>query len=445
MKKLLVTTLLSAVALLPSCASAKEVRQEQTAVAGEQARPIAITHANILTASSPLIEDGTVVFANGRIVSVGKTVKVPGNAEIIDAEGRWVTPGLIDPHSHLGVYPTPLLPSNMDLNEKTGNNTAGISAEDAVWPQDPGFEKARRGGVTTLTILPGSTNLIAGKGVTLKNVEAATVKEMKFPNAPYFLKMACGENPIKIYGGAGKKPFTRMGVMSEFRKAWAKAREYKEKHEADPSAPVDLQLETMAKVLDGEIIPVVHCYRADEMAHLIDISHEYGFKIGAFHHATEAYKIAPLLKAEDIGVATWARRWGFKMEAYDASDATPGFLEDAGVKMALHSDNSILIQHMNTEAALALASARRAGYDFGYETAIKWITADPAELMGIADQTGTLEPGKMADIVLWSGDPFDVYSVADKVFIDGVSVVDDAETDEESSDFLAGQYGEEVQ
>lgn len=444
MKFIAIISVIGVLALVPPCANAREVKTDSSTFSGNQVGVVAITNANILTAASPLIDGGTIVFENGKIVAVGTDVSVPADAEVIDAEGRWITPGIIDAHSHLGIYPTPLLPSNIDLNEKTGNNTSHISARDAVWPQDPGFEKARQGGVTTLAILPGSTNLFAGRGVTLKNVQSVTVEEMKFPGAPEFLKMACGENPIKIYGGMGKAPFTRMGVVAEFRNIWTAADKYRKKRDSNPDEPIDLKMETLAKTLNGEIIPVFHCYRTDEMAHMIEVSKEFGFQIGSFHHATEAYKIADLLQSEGIGVATWARRWGFKMEAYDASDAMPAVLEDVGVKTALHSDNSILIQRLNVEAALALASSRRAGYDFGYETAIRWITANAADLMGISEVTGTLEVGKMADIVLWSDDPFSVYALTDKVFIDGDLVFDRAEEVKTASDFLTGQYGAEV-
>lgn len=415
---------------------------EASMAAGSPA--IAIANARILTATSPVVERGTIVFRNGRIVAVGEAAPIPEDARVIDAAGRWVTPGLIDPHAHLGVFPTPLLPSTMDLNEKSGNNTAEVAAGDGLWPQDPGFERARQGGVTSMVILPGSTNLVGGRGITVKNVAATTVAQMKFPGAPEFLKMSCGENPIKVYGGQGKVPFTRMAIPAEFRKAWAEASRYRAARPApragggDP--PQDYRLEAMAGVLDGDIIPIFHCYRADEMAHMIDISHEFGFQIGAFHHATEAYKIAPMLAAENIGVATWARRWGFKMEAYDAPDAGVAMLEAAGVTVALHSDNAILIQRMNMEASLALAAARRAGFRGDYESAIRWITIRPARLMGIADETGSLEPGKMADIVLWSGDPFSIYSRADQVYVDGVLVHErEVPPPGPASDFLVGQ------
>ena len=425
-------------AMMPSCASA------QMNGAESEKGLTAIVNATVLTAHSPRIDSGTVLFENGRIIAVGADVTVPVDAEIIDASGRWVTPGLIDPHSHLGIFPTPLLPTTMDLNERNANNTAQVSAEGAIWPQDPGFAMARAGGVTSLAILPGSSNMFGGRGVTIKNIEGVSASDMLFPGAPEFLKMSCGENPIKVYGGKAQAPYTRMGVVAEFRQAWADASHYKSKRDAasktgSPHA-VDLQMESLAGVLDGEIIPVFHCYRADEMMQMIEIAREFDFQIGAFHHATEAYKIADQLVEENISVATWARRWGFKMEAYDSTDATVAMLEEDGVTVSLHSDNALLVQRMNLEAAMALSSARKVGLGYSHETAIQWVTSRPADLMGIADQTGTLETGKMADIVIWSGDPFSVYTHADLVFIDGELVHDriHLETTPES-DFLTGQ------
>ncbi|MEX6634518.1 amidohydrolase [Hyphococcus lacteus] len=413
----------------------------------------AIINATILTAAGPRIDGGTIILSGGKITAIGKDVSVPQNANVIDANGRWITPGIIDAHSHLGVFPSPSLPSNRDGNEKTGNNTAEVWAEHAIWPQDPAFDAARDGGVTSLVVLPGSTNLFGGRSVTLKNVPAVSVQAMKFPDAPQGLKMACGENPVRLYGSKARTPFTRMGNIAGFREHWQKAKAYQQKRlkhrtavragSAKPDAfTVDLQLETLADVLDGKIIPHIHCYRADEMTQMVDVSKEFGFNIGAFHHAVEAYKIADMLAKENIGVATWANRWGFKFEAYDAIDANAAILEKAGVNTILHSDSAKLIQRLNVEAALGMASARRSGLNFDRETAIKWITANPAKLLDIIDETGTLEVGKMADVVLWSADPFSVYARADQVYIDGVLMVDRATNEYQNhSDFELGQPG----
>ncbi|MGQ3026542.1 MAG: amidohydrolase family protein, partial [Sphingopyxis sp.] len=319
----------------------------------------------------------------------------------------------------------------------------------------PVFTKARAGGVTSLLILPGSANLFGGRGVSVKNVPAVTVQQMKFPGAPYTLKMACGENPKGRYGSRGRAPATRMGEVAGFRRAWIDAAEYgrkvdayEKKHargEGGEAPKRDLGLETLAGVLKGDILVQNHCYRADEMAVMLDVGHEFGYKTRAFHHAVEAYKIADLLVADDVCVATWATRWGFKMEAYDAIEENAAILSKAGVCVAIHSDEQRLIQRLNVESAVAIAAGRRAGIDIPQEEAIKWITLNPAKIMGIADKTGSLEPGKMADVVLWSKNPFSVYAIAEKVFIDGALVLDTSDpATRYRSDFEIGQpVGEE--
>ncbi|PKM18570.1 MAG: amidohydrolase [Gammaproteobacteria bacterium HGW-Gammaproteobacteria-15] len=402
----------------------------------------AIVGATILTAAGPQLNGGTVILQNGKILQVGENIAIPADAVVIDGKGKWVTPGIIDIHSHLGVFSSPGVPSMRNGNEKTAKNTAEVWAEHSIWPQDPGFEQARRGGVTTLAILPGSANLFGGRSVTIKNVPAVSVQAMKFPAARYGAKMACGENPI-TYAARGNDPFTRMGNMAGFRSAFIDAQAYLERRNTtkDRSAfKVDLKLETLAGILAGEIDTHIHCYRADEMMQMIDLSKEFGFNITAFHHATEAYKIADILAKENIAIATWADRWGFKLEAYDAVPLNVAALEWAGVHTMLHSDSATLIQRLNIEAAMAIASAKRVNKTISREEAIRWITLNPAVSMAIADRTGSLEPGKMADVVVWSADPFSVYAVAEKVYIDGVLLVDrtQAATAPES-DFLLGQ------
>ncbi len=410
----------------------------------------AIVNADILTADGPEIPSGALVMSGGRIVAVGADVVPPPDAVVIDAHGRTVTPGIIDPHSHLGVYATPAVAAMSDGNEATDPDTAEVWAEHSVWPQDPGFARALAGGVTTLEILPGSANLFGGRSVVLRNVAATTVQAMKFPGAPYDLKMACGENPKRVYGGKDRFPSTRMGNVAGYRAAWIKARDYLRKwddyhakvakgEKADPPDR-DLQLDTLAGVLRGEIRIQNHCYRADEMAQMIDISHEFGFHIAAFHHASESYKIADLLRREGICSVTWAEWWGFKMEAFDGIEENAAMLQRAGACVTLSSDNANLIQHLNVEAALAMAAGNRAGLAITRPEAIGWITLAPARALGIDSKTGSLLPGKMADVVIWSGDPFSVYSVADQVFIDGALAWDAHDAAHQpKSDFLVGQ------
>src|SRR4029079_7118936 len=285
--------------------------------------PLVIRNVTLMTAAGPSIKNGSIAIVDGKIVGVGANVTVPAGATVIDGNGKYVTPGIIDTHSHLGVYAAPGVQALSDGNEATNPVTAYVWAEHSVWPQDPQFPRNLAGGVTTLQVLPGSANLIGGRSVVLKVVPARTVQGMKFPGAKYGLKMACGENPKRVYGNRGG-PSTRMGNVAGYRAAWIRAVDYRKKgdkgngdHKGDPPSR-DLGLETLAEVLRGNMLVHNHCYRADEMAQMIDIAHEFGYKIRSFHHGVEAYKIAALLKKEDISASIWADWGSFKMEALDA-------------------------------------------------------------------------------------------------------------------------------
>jgi imidazolonepropionase-like amidohydrolase len=413
---------------------------------------IAIVGATVLTGTGAEIANGTVLLAGGRIEAVGAGLPVPEGYQRIDGAGRWVTPGVIDAHSHVGVWSQPeSVDAHNDVNELTEPNTAQVWAEHSLWPQDPGFDTAREAGVTTMMLLPGSGNLFGGRTVTVRNVPALTVQEMKFPGAPYGLKIACGENPMRTYGGRGRSPASRMGNVAGYRRAWIEAADYRRRQDAwrrsgtgDPPRR-DLQLETLAGVLAGEILVQNHCYRADEMAIMIDVAREFGFRIRTFHHANEAYKIAPLLVREDICVATWTSWWGYKMEVFDAIEENAALVHQAGGCAIIHSDDATVIQHLNQEAAAALSAGRRAGLNISEGEAIRWITANPARALGIAETTGTLEPGKRADVVLWSANPFSIYARADRVWIDGATVFDRRDPAwRRHSDFLVGQPGQEL-
>ena len=365
----------------------------------------------------------------GRIAHIGQGPNSEG-AQVIEAKGQWLTPGIIDVHSHLGVYPSPSVASTSDGNEATAPSTAQVWAEHSVWPQDPQFGLALEGGVTSLQILPGSANLFGGRGVTLKNVPSRTVMGMKFPDAPHGLKMACGENPKRVYGTRKSAPSTRMGNVAGYRAEWIKALEYKAKWDAydptgDKQAPTrDLKLETLVGVLDGDILVHNHCYRADEMATMIEIAKEFGYKIGTFHHAVESYKIADLLAQEGICSAMWADWWGFKLEAFDGIQQNVALVDQAQACAIVHSDSARDIQHLNQEAAKAMTAGRRMGMDITAARALRWITLNAAQALGVAAQTGSIEVGKAADLVLWDRDPMSVYSKAQQVFIDGYRYYD---------------------
>jgi imidazolonepropionase-like amidohydrolase len=410
--------------------------------------PTLVTNVTIFDGEGGSIAKGQVLFADGKIVALGETVTAPEGATVIDGTGKVVTPGIIDIHSHLGDYPSPGVEANSDGNEATGPITADVWAEHSVWPQDPGFSRAlANGGVTTLQILPGSANLMGGRSVVLKNVYARTVQGMKFPGAPYGLKMACGENPKRVYGSKGRQPSTRMGNIAVDRQTWAKAVEYKrkwDKYEKDGGdAPTrDIAMDTLRGVLDGEILVQNHCYRADEMAIVMDMAKEFGYHVAAFHHAVEAYKIGDLLKQNGTCAAVWADWWGFKMESYDAISENLALLQKAGTCAMIHSDDENGIQRLNQEVAKALAAGRRAGIDISDAVAWEWLTINPAKALGIADRTGSLKAGKMADVVLWNGNPFSVYSRPEKVWIDGALLYDATNPKlRPVSDFELGQPG----
>ena len=392
-------------------------------------RTTVIRNVNILTAAGPLIRSGAILLQNGKIAAVGATVDTPADALVIDGAGKYVTPGIIDDHSHLGVYAAPGGQALSDGNELTNPSTPNVWAEHSVWPQDPQFPRNLAGGVTTLQVLPGSGNLIGGRSVVLKVVPGRTVQSMKFPGAKYGLKMACGENPKRVYGQRGG-PSTRMGNVAGYRSAWIRGQEYRRKwdkwnadHKGD--APTrDLANETLAEVLRGNILVHNHCYRADEMAQMIDIAHEFGYKIRSFHHGVEAYKIADLLAKEGISGSIWADWGSFKMEALDAVKANLALVDHAGARAIVHSDDPSGSQRLNQEAAKAMAAGAEIGIPVSDEQAIKWLTINPAWAVGLDDKIGSLETGKNADVVLWSGNPFSVYSKPEKVWVDGALLYD---------------------
>ena len=438
--------------------------------------PVLIRGATLLTGTGELLDGADVLLADGHIQAVGKNLAAPDGARIVDAHGKWVTPGIIDIHSHLGVYATPAIEGLDDGNEATSPVTANVWAEHSIWPQDPGFETALEGGVTTLQILPGSANLIGGRSVVVKNVQAATYQAMKFPGAAYGLKMACGENPKRVYGSNHQAPSTRMGNVAGYRQAFADAQDYQngwdkyyrdlddfnkrksaatdgtkkskdkdaaaEKTSVPPAPPKrDLKLESLAQVLKGNIRVHMHCYRSDEMATMLDVADEFGFKIVAFHHAVEAYKISDLLAERGVCAAMWADWWGFKMEAFDGVQENLAMVDFPEHSCAIvHSDSADGIQRLNQEAAKAMAHGERVGLHIPPERAIRWLTANPAKSLGLEDRIGTLEAGKGADVVVWNRNPFSVYALAEQVYIDGALRFDRANPPNPRSDFLLGKH-----
>lgn len=455
----------------------RATRDRAAALNNPGAPAIAIRHATIMTAHGETISDGTIVLAHGAIAALGAaaSVTVPGDARVIDAAGKFVTPGLIDAHSHLGVYAAPGTHATDDGNEASAPVTAQVRAQYGYWPQDPQIARAIAGGVTSALILPGSANLVGGEGFAVVMRPGRISDDVAFPGAPRTIKMACGENPKRVYAEKGG-PRTRMGEYAAFRTAFNEARTYLAKQAAydraralwlkkkaraaeldarqtDPRLrvkvepapempPVDLRLETLAAVMRGDVLVQVHCYKASDMAEMIAVADESGFRIRSFHHALEAYKIRDVLAARGIAVNTWSDWWGFKLEAFDGIPENAALVTQQGGRATIHSDSPIGIQRLNQDAAKAMASGRAAGIAISEDQALRWVTANPAWVLGIDEVTGTLEPGKRADVVLWSGSPFSVYSRAELV-IAGGDVTYDRSAGPTPSDFELGNSATE--
>jgi len=406
-----------------------------------QVGAILITGATVMTATGEVLSKGWVRVRDGRIEALG-TGPAPeaGDIERLDATGLWLTPGIIDVHSHLGVYPSPGIAATRDGNEMTGAVTAGVWAEHSFWPEDPGLERALRGGVTTLHALPGSGNLIGGRGVTLRLKRTRGARAMRFPGAPDSVKMACGENPKRVYGSRNSAPSTRMGNLRGYREAFFAAERFLKESKGKSASELkrDLANETLAGVLEGRILPQVHCYTSQDMISFLQVADEFGFKVRAFHHALEAYKIRDILAARDIAVATWADWWGFKLEGWDGIPQNAGLIHTSGGRAIIHSDSGEGIQRLNQEASKAWRAAREGGLDVSEQDALSWITANAAWALGIEDEVGTIAAGKRADLVLWSHHPLSVYAKASRVFIDGVTVFDSTKPRAVRSDFELG-------
>jgi len=384
------------------------------------AADMAIINAHILPVGAPPIENGTILVTDGTIEAVGSNIEVPeGTGEVVDAAGRFVMPGIIDVHSHMGVYPWPSANAHGDGNEATDPITPRVWAGDSFRVMDPALSRARAGGVTTLQVLPGSANLIGGQAVVVKLRHSRTLDGLLFKEAPRGIKMACGENPKRVYQGDTDGPSTRMGNLATMRQAFQGALDYREARRTyrDPP-PVDLDNEVLLDVIDGKIRVHVHCYRHDDIEGIYRVMDDFGIQVASFQHALEAYKVRDLIAAHGTGIATWPDWWGFKMEAYDGIPDNAVLNKSAGVVVAIHSDSHNTVQRMYTEAAKLLRTG------MSEADALETITLDPARLLGIDDRVGSIAVGKAADLAMYKLHPLDAYTLVERTWVDGELVFD---------------------
>lgn len=447
-------------------------RSAEAPVSKPAHKPTLIRNGTVLTAAGKTFVNGHVLLVDGRIADVGEGAgTAPADGVVLDAKGGFITPGLIDTHSHVGVYAWPGTIGSEDGNEMTNPTTPHVRSESGFWPQDPAIWRALSGGVTTIQVLPGSGNVIGGRSFVAHLKPEGSARAMRYPGAPEGMKMACGENPKRFYGSKGREPMSRMGLVATLRNALQKALEYRRaqqrwqrdldlwraRHTAEegkpppPTAkpdgspddppegpPRDFGLETLVGVLEGKILVHHHCYRADEMHQVLDIAREYGYQVRSFHHAVEAYKLADRLAAEDVAVSTWVDWWGFKMESFDGVPQNVALVQRAGARPILHSDSAVEMRRLNQEAAKARAAGERFGLTASDDQVLRWVTANPAWALGIDGDVGTLEKGKRADVVVWNASPFSVYSLAQQVLVDGAVVYDRAAHQVPISDFELG-------
>jgi imidazolonepropionase-like amidohydrolase len=386
---------------------------------------LAITGGKVLTITQGTLEGGTVLIDGGKIVAVGMDIPVPEGAEIIDARGKWVTPGLIDAHSHLAVFGEPGIPATADGNERTDPVTAQVRGLDALNPQDPAIPKVVAGGVTAVYTGPGSANIIGGTGMAIK-LRGRTAEEMVIPGTEG-MKMALGENPKRNYGEQRKMPATRMGNAAVLREALVAAQTYMDKIDrANAEAAKDgkppklpdrnLKLEAIGRVLRKEIKARIHAHRADDILTAINIAEEFGLEY-VIEHCTYGYKIPDVLAAKNVQATVGPLLMGpAKHEIWETTLENPGILAKAGVKVAIQADTSSATKWLPLQVGLAI----RHGMD--EDEAFRSVTINAAEIIGVADRIGSLEAGKDADVVVWDGHPFCNFTRAETVLIDGVRV-----------------------
>ncbi|HEY2850123.1 MAG TPA: amidohydrolase family protein [Gemmatimonadaceae bacterium] len=412
--------LISAAAL---CATVP-VQAQQATTASTSAPPTLIKNATVMTVTKGTLQNTDILLENGKIARIGKNLSAPAGATVIDATGKYVMPGIIDPHSHMMADA---------INEGTLSVTSMVRMTDVLNPTAPNILRALAGGVTTINLLHGSANTIGGQNAVLKLKYGEDASQMLFPGAEPGIKFALGENVTqKNSGGGGRNntaprryPFTRMGQEEVIRDAFTRAKDYKAdwddyharvaKGDKNAVAPRrDLELEPLVEVLEGKRMVHAHSYRADEMLMLLEVAKEFGFKVQTLQHGLEGYKIASEIAAAGTGLSTFADEWSYKIEAYDAIPYNAAILVRHGVLTTVNSDSDERIRRLNIDAAKMM---RYGGLT--EDEALKLITYNGAAQLGIQNKVGSLEVGKDADLAIWNAHPLSVYASVDKTFIDG--------------------------
>ncbi len=389
----------------------------QTSGTPAASKDILIKNAVLLTVTHGKIANGSLYVKNGKIAAFGENVSGPPGVPVIDAGGKYLTPGIVDPHSHMALRD--------DINEATSPVVPNMRMIDAFDYTDKAIYHALAGGVTSALLLHGSADMIGGQAVVIKTKYGLGRDEMLFPNAPQSIKFASGENPKRVFGTKGQLPSTRMGNFAVQRQALVDAQNYMQewnayndkvkKGDKDAVPPKrDLKLEALADVLQRKMLVQIHCYRADELLNEMAMAKEFNYNLRAFHHALEAYKVADQIAANHVGIATFADWWGYKYEAWDAIPWNAVMCIRKGVTVAIKSDSNDYIRRLNQEAAKTI---RYGGAT--EEEALRMITLNAAWIIGVDDRVGSIDVGKDADLVIWDGYPLSSYGVPEKVYIDG--------------------------
>jgi len=416
--------------LFLSFATTLAAREKTSPAAPVYAAPsvILIRNATILTASHGTIDKGDILIKDGKISAVGGTLKAPGDALVIDATGQFVTPGIIDCHSHIAV--------DGSVNEASVSVSSMVNIADVLNSDDISIYRDLAGGVTTANILHGSANSIGGQTVVIKLRWGQPAARLPFEGALPGIKFALGENPkrsnLRAISGSDRYPATRMGVEETIRSAFTEARDYKkawddfnkraaagEKNLLPPRR--DLKLDPLVEVLEGKRLVHAHCYREDEILMLLRVAKEFGFHIQTLQHVLEGYKVADEIAAAGTGASTFSDWWAYKVEAYDAIPYNAALMTKRGVVVSINSDDAAEATHLNQEAAKSIAYG-----GLTRDEALKLVTLNPAIQLGIEKRVGSIDVGKDADLVIYNHDPLSAFAVVEKTLIDGLVYFDRA-------------------